>query len=143
MSLILTDKRSTLCFTKDLSQAIEVISLISKPIIVGSYSFIAHPYPGDIDMFEVNEERANVKQACQHFQERFQHLAQRIQKRKNTYLTDFKAGEDRRFQIDCEASFEQIRHHLKLLYYRQLLTRSELTEWLTTLQRSKEEFKEL
>jgi hypothetical protein len=143
MSLILTDKRSTLCFTKDLSQAIEVISLISKPVIVGSYSFIAHPYPGDIDMFEVNEERASVRQAGRRFQRRFQQMAQRIQGRKNTYLTDFKVGEDHHFRIDCDASFEQIREHLKTLFYQQLLTRSEMNEWVQTLQTSRKEFKEL
>jgi hypothetical protein len=143
MSLILTDKRSTLCFTKDLSQAIEVISLISKPVIVGSYSFIAHPYPGDIDMYEVNEETASVRQACRRFQRRFSQLAQRIQDRKNTYLTDFKAGEDQRFRIDCDASFGEIRDQLRLLYEQQLLTRSELNEWIQTLQTSRKEFKEL
>lgn len=143
MALIVTDKRSTICFTKELTQAMELVSLVNKPVVVGSYSFIAHPYPGDIDMFEDICEKGTANQACLYFQNKFQEMAQRIQSRKNTYLSDFKVGYDMRYQVDVNGSFEEIRDQLKELYLHQLLTRSEFANLLHTLKVSKKDFKEL
>lgn len=134
-------RREHICLTRELEEAIECIALHKHPKIVGSFSYIAHPYPGDIDMFEEYEEQtADVNKAAMNIQKKFQAMAQRIKSRKNTYLSDFKAGEDKRFRCDFYGSKKQLEEYIDHLVENKWLTRTEANLWRHALRESREQF---
>jgi hypothetical protein len=119
--------------TRELNEIVSTISLTKHAHIVGSYSFIAHPYPGDIDMFEVYQGSGTPEHVARKIAKRFQKIGLGIQNRPETYLSDFKAGMDVRYQLDWNASLKQVEQYIAQLAQNKLLTPAEYKTYTHTL----------
>lgn len=99
-SLLQTRPYSSL--SSDTLDVIKTITLdhVSPPQIVGSFKYIIHEYPADIDLFEKYEICCSKDKAAHDIAKRIKMIANNIKTNKNIYLGDFKAGIDRRFYID-------------------------------------------
>lgn len=116
----------------DTVNAINMITLDPRfpPNIVGSYKYIVHEYPADIDMFENYQSHAshssvashgNYKDVINDIASKFKGIALRLKEGKNVYLGDFKAGHDNRYRVNIG----YIRN-LKLANYNPFLIRSHI-----------------
>jgi hypothetical protein len=86
----------------DTINAINLIKLDKEtpPNIVGSFKYIVHEYPADIDMFESYKSCCTLKAATKDIVSKFKVIAKNIKESKHIYLGDFKAGYDDRYYID-------------------------------------------
>jgi len=66
---------------------------------VGSFKYIAHEYPSDIDLVEEVVGCCNTSQSVKMIVRGIQHMIQRVRDEKHVYLGDFKAGLDVRYKI--------------------------------------------
>lgn len=98
----------------DTVEAIKLVTLDPSypPNIVGSFKYIVHEYPADIDLFEKYNSCCNQEQASKDVGKKIQKMIRRISQRHDIYLGDFKAGYDHRYKI----SIGQIRGN-KLVNY--------------------------
>lgn len=104
-SKILLEKR--MAFTPAVREIMDILTLDAGPVIVGSYKYVIHEYPVDIDMFEETRlSDVSERIVCRKIARRFKVIAQKIRKRRLTYLADFKAGEDDRFVCPYIGSFD-------------------------------------
>lgn len=88
--------------TPDMRQVIDILTLDSRspPKIVGSFKYKIHEYPADIDLYEGVYGCCTVEASKRKMAEYFKKMAGKIQRRRFTYLADFKAGIDERYYID-------------------------------------------
>ncbi len=126
----------------DTLEAIKLITLDQRypPNIVGSYKYIVHEYPADIDMFESYESCCKKDEAALDVENKFKQMAKNIKETDNVYLGDFKAGYDNRYKINIgyvttsgELSHYEplyIRKSIINLFNKGLLTKEEKDEWL-------------
>lgn len=126
----------------DTLDAIKLITLDQRypPNIVGSYKYIVHEYPADIDMFESYENCCNKEEAARDVENKFKTIAKNIKEKTNVYLGDFKAGYDSRYKINIGhintgghlAHYYpiSIRKSIVNLRTKGLLTEAEMNEWL-------------
>lgn len=99
------DPRGPEVYTGDIKNAIDIITLDKDqpPKIVGSFKYRVHKYPGDIDMLELYSGCCTLAEAKRDIVKRIIEMAKRIKEHKDVYLGDFKAGIDKRFQINIGA----------------------------------------
>jgi hypothetical protein len=88
--------------TVDTLEAIDLITLDKAypPNIVGSFKYIVHEYPADIDMFEYYKGCCSVKKASADIADKFKIMAKNIKAKSDIYLGDFKAGIDHRYYVN-------------------------------------------
>jgi len=106
---ILLEKRSPISLLPSVRKAIDLITLDPEhpAEIVGSYKYIIHENPVDIDLFEnCSYEAASLVPILKHIVELFKDMASRLMVAKDTYLADFKAGEDSRFFCPYMGTYE-------------------------------------
>lgn len=141
---ILLEKRSHESLTPSVKEAIDIITLDPKypPDIVGSYKYIIHEYPVDIDLFENCMYTGPSKTVIlNRIVQSFKKMAVRVKKARDTYLADFKAGEDVRYECPFLGTFDiiaglrdydarQIRRWIHAISHEGLLTEQERDEWL-------------
>ena len=86
----------------DTLEAIDIITLDKAypPNIVGSFKYIVHEYPADIDMFESYKGCCSLEKVSKEIAEKFKEMANRIKSKSDIYLGDFKAGIDHRYYIN-------------------------------------------
>jgi hypothetical protein len=86
----------------DTVNAINMVTIDARfpPSIVGSFKYVVHEYPADIDMFETYESCCNFNEATKDIASKFQDIALRLRDKKDVYLGDFKAGYDKRYKIN-------------------------------------------
>lgn len=86
----------------DTVNAINMVTIDSRfpPNIVGSFKYVVHEYPADIDMFETYESCCSFNEAVKDIASKFQDIALRLKDAKDVYLGDFKAGYDIRYKIN-------------------------------------------
>jgi DNA-binding FrmR family transcriptional regulator len=114
LSKILLEKRAMDSMPPSVIAAMEMITLDPEhpPIVVGSYKYVIHEYPVDIDLFENCEYvGASPVPIVNRLVSLFGKMAERIQKAKLTYLSDFKAGEDKRFICPFLGSYDVLKKH--------------------------------
>ena len=109
-SIMFRERKSPLRQTRALNSlsidTIEALKLLTidpkyPPTIVGSFKYIVHEYPADIDLFEYYKADATtLDEAAKEIAAKIQDMAKRLSASKNVYLGDFKAGYDDRFLID-------------------------------------------
>jgi hypothetical protein len=101
-SLALTQIRPFTSLSVDTINAINLITLDLNfpPKIVGSFKYVVHEYPADIDMFETYKSCCSLNAATKDISDKFIKMAKRIKESVNIYLGDFKAGHDYRYYID-------------------------------------------
>lgn len=126
----------------DTVNIIKMITLdpISPPNIVGSFKYIIHEYPADIDLFESYSSCCNIEQAINDISKKFSKIFNNINNNKNIYLGDFKAGFDDRYFINIgsikknkliDYNPEQIRKSIVTLYENKLLEEKEYNIWIS------------
>jgi hypothetical protein len=134
-SFPLLQTRAFSSLSVDTVNAINMITLDSRfpPNIVGSFKYVVHEYPADIDMFESYQSHAireapeknsngcSYKEAIKDIASKFKDIALRLKEGKDVYLGDFKAGHDNRYRVNIG----YIRN-LKLANYNPFLIRSNI-----------------
>lgn len=106
---ILLEKRAKESMPPSVIAAMEMITLDPShpPAVVGSYKYIIHEYPVDIDLFENCEYvGASPVPIINRLVASFGDMARKISKARLTYLSDFKAGEDLRFVCPFLGSYD-------------------------------------
>jgi len=98
--IIVNQKRTPKAVSKSTKDTLDLVRVDPKTFPVGSYKFRAHLYPSDIDIFEIIERCCSVPTATRKMIFAFKNMARKIQKRKDIFLGDFKAGLDTRFDFD-------------------------------------------
>lgn len=107
---------------EQLSHALNIISLTENPTIVGSAKYVAHKYPGDIDVFEYVVSESNKEKALYEFAFLISNVVKMIAVDSSIQMTDFKAGEDLRYKFTTK----NIREHIASLKAKKLLTNAEV-----------------
>ncbi len=93
--------RSVKSYTEDTRNVIKLVTTSNRVKPVGSFKYHAHRYPGDIDIFEKIKVSARSKRdAADQIAQRLQKLAGIIYENPTVFLGDFKAGQDKRFDVD-------------------------------------------
>jgi hypothetical protein len=162
-------KRTKVCLTRELEEKIQMISISGGANIVGSYSYMAHPYPGDIDMFEKVEKYQKISklspeqvyskkiELVKDLEKKFMKIGKQIQKQRETYLADFKAGYDFRYLLNLYDVNEELNpliclnqwltvsqseglYRIKELYKQKLLSVKEYQNWKKDFSYSREYF---
>ena len=128
----------------DLLDIIKIVTLDPRmpPNLVGSFKYIVHEYPADIDMFEayVYDGAGGVTGAGKDIAAKLAAVAENIKARKDVYLGDFKAGVDERYEVDIGhinpasgklAGYKptQIRERILKIQEAGLLTTDEADTW--------------
>lgn len=95
---------------------IEAINLITldkayPPNIVGSFKYIVHEYPADIDMFEPYKGCCSMEKVSEDIAEKFKEIALNIKEKTDIYLGDFKAGIDHRYYVNIGKVINNKLHH--------------------------------
>lgn len=98
----LTQTRPLTSLSLDTINAIDLITLDpeSPPTIVGSFKYVVHEYPADIDMFETYKSCCSLNKAKKDIADKFKQMAKKIKESQHIYLGDFKAGYDDRYYIN-------------------------------------------
>jgi hypothetical protein len=125
-------------------QVVNMINMLTldpryPPKIVGSYKYAIHEYPNDIDLFEYYQGCCGFEEVRAKVIQRFKDIIRDIDQSDLTYLGDFKAGMDKRFDINIGKMHgsrifgyhpDQIRDDIRKLFDDKLLTDDEVTLWL-------------
>ena len=86
-------------FSKRTKNLINLVTAKNDINPVGSQKFKVHRYPGDIDLFEPVKYCCNFEDAMKFIVRDIKKIATQLKKKENTYLGDFKAGIDSRYQL--------------------------------------------
>mgnify|MGYP006908214957 FL=1 len=126
----------------ELRLALDEVTINETPRLVGSSAFLNHRYPSDIDVFE----RVNVglgrEAALSFLADQFRNIMQKVIVDPELHYSDFKAGEDYRFDIPVERTSVYDRIAIvERLKRENLLTASE-AERMMNLVQNVDEFKE-
>ncbi len=66
----------------------------------GSWTYKSQLYPGDVDLISFYEKCCNLKEVTDHYVKLLQEIIRRLQKLKDVYIGDIKAGIDKVFKVD-------------------------------------------
>lgn len=88
--------------TPDMRDVIHMLTIdaVNPPRIVGSFRYKIHEYPSDMDLFEAVSTCCSIETGSKSVVANIQDMIRRIQKRRFTYMSDFKAGVDKRYEVD-------------------------------------------
>lgn len=96
------EQRPLSSYTNEAIKNIKLLSFNQRKLanIFGSVVFKVQKYPSDIDLIEIYENCCNIDQVVSLFASRLQIIVQQILQTKNHYFSEFKAGLDKRYEID-------------------------------------------
>jgi hypothetical protein len=137
----LLQTRAMNSLSMDTINAIKLLTIDPRypPKIVGSFKYIVHEYPADIDLFEYYETCCTIEKAAAQIAKRFINIMKEIKLQKEVYLGDFKAGHDNRYKINIGIvrnkkimgyNPQRIRTAIYNLQRRGLLSADEMDYWL-------------
>lgn len=87
-------------FSPDVWRLLKLITIqYPKVLPVGSFRYVAHKYPGDIDVLERFVECCSVNRTRFDFVRGIQGLVRQIESTENAFFADMKAGNDERFEF--------------------------------------------
>lgn len=126
-------KRDASMFSSKLKDIISVITLEENVEPVGSFSYLVHQYPSDIDLREVIVFNGSRSEAQVYFTNQISDMARRLKTRiRNVFFIDFKAGFDPELQINIGSltkpgvyegyNLNAIRSRIKDLYNRKIIS---------------------
>ena len=95
--------RDVKSYTHSLNDVLNVITIQKDVLPVGSFKYNIHKYPGDIDIFERIMTCCGLEDAKKTVAREIQNVVNKIKLTPNMYLGEFKAGKDKRFDIDIGA----------------------------------------
>ncbi len=120
MSSIILPKKDPRYFSNDLKNVLDIITTKRGVYPVGSFAYkYPHKYPSDIDIFERIEYCCDIDDIKQRLVLKFKEMAKEIMKENEVFLSDFKAGYDKRFLYLKDPKLENILSAItnsKLLY---------------------------
>ncbi len=124
--------------TPDMKEVIDILTIDPKtpPQIVGSFRYKIHEYPSDIDLYEAIHGCCTFNTSINKIIDGLHSMIGKIQKRRYTYLGDFKAGIDERYFVEIGTfdpetgkleGYDQYRivQQIADLYTNKLLTKEE------------------
>lgn len=150
-SITFRDKSFPLLQTRPFSSlsvdTIDIINMVTldqkfPPVIVGSFKYVVHEYPADIDLFETYQGCCTSFDVTKDITKKFMNIAIKLKEKKHIYLGDFKAGYDNDFKINIGyikgiklSNYNPllIRNSIIKLYEKKLLTLNEQKKWLSTV----------
>lgn len=96
------DLRTRDAYTNETFKNIKIISVDKNKLALpfGSYSQRIQKYPSDIDLSENFSDCKTMEEVIKKFSKKLKKIIKDIDKLRNVFLTDFKAGEDKRYIID-------------------------------------------
>jgi hypothetical protein len=100
------ESRDPITYTKELTEALEAITLKTDTLPVGSFKFKAQKYPGDIDIFEAVAVTMPKEKAKAYYAARLASVAERVAADPDIFLGDFKAGIDTKVKLDVGKATE-------------------------------------
>jgi hypothetical protein len=126
----------------DTLDAIKLVTIdpTYPPSIVGSFKYIVHEYPADIDLFEKYVSCCDRSTASRDVAKKIQKMIRAISKRHDIYLGDFKAGYDHRYKINIGnirknklVNYDAFRIRTSIIELNKqgLLTSDEMDLWLS------------
>lgn len=148
-SITFRDKNFSLLQTRPFTSlsldTIDIINMLTldpkfPPNIVGSFKYIVHEYPADIDLFESYQDCCNLEEITNKLANKFSDIAIKLKEKKHMYLGDFKAGYDNNYKIDIGyirggrlARYNPllVRSAIIKLYENNLLPLNDMNEWLS------------
>jgi hypothetical protein len=89
--------------SKNADKEIEILTFSKKDAYTtpfGSYMYRMQKYPGDLDLQEIYSRPGNRKKIIDEFTRNLIQVVKRIQKAKLNYYSEFKIGEDLRYDVD-------------------------------------------
>ena len=92
-------RRTRAHWSRDARRAIETTSLQVGVKPVGSFSYLAHTYPSDIDLMETYVRCCSLNELRNSFIRDLQRTVRNLLKTPSNFLSDFKAGYDARFDM--------------------------------------------
>lgn len=96
----LLSTRSYDAYSSDAKSNIKVLAFNGEsPMVFGSYAINAQQYPSDIDLRQTIT-RSSFNNAIEDFITSLTHVVKHINSLRNHYFSEFKAGEDKRYDID-------------------------------------------
>lgn len=116
---------------EQLRHTLNIISLTEHSHVVGSAKYMAHKYPGDIDVFEQTISKSGKEQAGAEFAILISNVAKMISIDNTITLMDFKAGEDVRFMFKEDDELTKVQNadrltaFIKNLCDQKLITKDE------------------
>jgi len=125
-------------YTPQIIKNIELLSFSDEGAHpFGSYIYKIQKYPGDIDLVESFEECCSIKDVIKKFAKKLQKVVAKLVKMRKHYVTEIKAGEDLRYDINIgklnEGIFflanqkrDEIYNHTQLLFQKGLLNKNEI-----------------
>ena len=100
------DKES---YSDSLKSVLNILNINEVPRIVGSYNFVDHKYPGDVDVREVVTVEGSRDLALDIYTNQLQGIAKQLYIMKNKiFVDDFKSGIDERFNYIITPETNQI-----------------------------------
>lgn len=125
----------------DTMDIIKMVTLdpTNPPKIVGSFKYIVHEYPADIDMFEGYNTCCSYSEAIKDIADKFKEMARQIKSKSHIYLGDFKAGYDLRYKINIGRisgmkligyNPSKVRGLIVKLHEKGLLSKEEYSTWM-------------
>ncbi len=92
--------RTSASYTHTLQEILSIVTISGDTMPVGSFKYNVHKYPGDVDIFEKYDACCSIEEAQTAAANAFKQIIIKTKATPNTYLGDFKAGEDDRYSID-------------------------------------------
>jgi hypothetical protein len=153
--LKLIEQKDPTSYTNDIKRAINLVSIDSNNAVpFGSFIFKAQSYPSDIDVIESVSDCCSEKKVFEKMYNILHELINRIDKTKNYFFSEIKAGRDDRFNINIgeregkfimNYDYEYILTQIDDLFKHGLLSKDELRrlQQIVTPQIDNDNFDEL
>jgi len=129
------EQKSFDSYPESIKKEIKLISFTKDRLATpfGSFIYRIQKYPGDIDLIESFEDCCDVQDVVTKFAKSLKKIVKNMIKQRTHYFSEFKAGLDKRFDIDIgefKSGIYVPNRNLKNisqdLFYRELLTNEEL-----------------
>ena len=118
-------------YPESLKEILKLVTINETPLVVGSSAYTIHKYPSDVDVFEKVRVDLPREEAAFFYRDQFRTMFERlIINRGDSYITDFKAGEDARFsELGTENEIIERLSRAKLLTRELLDTQGSYRFW--------------
>lgn len=128
----LTESKPREAYTQEQLKNIKLLSTGNKELATpfGSATYRVQPYPGDLDLHQIFTECCSVDEAVKKFEKIIKKIAKNIKSNKLHYFSEFKAGLDKRYDIDIGTIMHGIFNPKReeILEYSAMLFKSELLD---------------
>jgi hypothetical protein len=125
-----TAKKPESSILSSIKNIIKIITGNSKDVIpFGSWTYRSQQFPSDVDLISIEEKCCSKEEATKKFVKRIQNIVRKINKTKNVYLGDIKAGIDHVFKIDIGQIIYDNLGKATIINYDPSIIRGFISEW--------------